>query len=217
MNALNLYAGIGGNRKLWGGVHVTAVEIGAEIAAVYKGLYPQDTVIVADAHEYLVDHYREFGFIWSSPPCQSHSRMMKATRHDVARYPDMNLYQEIIFLQNFFKGKWVVENVKPYYEPLIPPTAALGRHYFWSNFQIKPFEVSSPKGFIELDTVSGSEALKKWLGIDYAGNLYYQDNHSPSQILRNCVHPDLGLHVFNAAQEKHPQPIELPLFAQAGD
>jgi DNA (cytosine-5)-methyltransferase 1 len=210
---LNLYAGIGGNRKLWEGVEVTAVEHAAQIANVYKELHPQDTVIVADAHKYLADHYREFDFIWSSPPCQSHSRMIKATRHDVARYPDMNLYQEIIFLQNFFSGKWVVENVKPYYEPLIPPTATLGRHYFWANFQIKPFEVQSPKGFINMETVAGAERLKDWLGLRYEGQIYYQDHHSPTQVLNNCVHPDLGLHVFNAAQEKHPQITTLPLFA----
>ena len=31
----------------------------------------------------------------------------------------MKLYEEIIFLDNYFKGKYVVENVIPYYEPLI--------------------------------------------------------------------------------------------------
>ena len=37
MKILNLYAGIGGNRTLWGDKHeVTAVEINAEIAGIYK-------------------------------------------------------------------------------------------------------------------------------------------------------------------------------------
>jgi DNA (cytosine-5)-methyltransferase 1 len=210
---LNLYAGVGGNRKRWEGTEVTAVEIDAEIAATYKGLYPQDTVIVGDAHEYLADNYSKFDFIWSSPPCQSHSRMMKATRHDVARYPDMNLYQEIIFLKNFYSGKWVIENVKPYYEPLIRPTAVLGRHYFWANFKIPFFEVPSPKGFIYSGTVAGAESLKDWLGIRYDGNIYYGDSHCPAQVLRNCVHPDLGLHVFRAAQNK-VEAVPLPLFTQ---
>ena len=35
---------------------------------------PDNTVIVADAHQYLLDHYSEFDFIWTSPPCQTHSR-----------------------------------------------------------------------------------------------------------------------------------------------
>ena len=35
-------------------------------------------------------------------------------------FPDMKLYEEIIFLEHNFKGKYVVENVIPFYEPLIP-------------------------------------------------------------------------------------------------
>lgn len=65
-NYLNLYAGLGGNRKkLPDDVQVTAVEMDGRIAAVYKRLYPQDTVIIGDAHQYLLDHYEEFDFIWS--------------------------------------------------------------------------------------------------------------------------------------------------------
>lgn len=98
MNILNLYSGLGGNRKLWPSSHnVTAVELSGEIASVYAENFPLDTVIVGDAHEYLQAHYKEFDFIWSSPPCQSHSKMVKATRHDVARFPDLRLYEEIIF------------------------------------------------------------------------------------------------------------------------
>src|SRR5207245_1157675 len=73
IRVLNLYAGIGGNRKLWENVEVTAVENDPEIAAVYQDLYPDDTVVVGDAHKYLLEHYKEFDFIWTSPPCQSHS------------------------------------------------------------------------------------------------------------------------------------------------
>lgn len=53
MKVLNLYAGIGGNRMLWTGCRVTSVERDPNIAAVYKSLAPDDTVIVADAHAYL--------------------------------------------------------------------------------------------------------------------------------------------------------------------
>ena len=75
MKILNLYAGVGGNRKLWGDDHeVVAVELNPEIAAVYQALYPNDTVIVGDAHQYLLDHYSEYDFIFSSPPCPTHSR-----------------------------------------------------------------------------------------------------------------------------------------------
>lgn len=205
LKGLNLYAGIGGNRKKWEGLEVTAVELEPQIAAVYQQNNPEDTVIVGDAHQYLIEHFEEFDFIWSSPPCQSHSKMMKATRHKVHKYPDMMLYQEIIFLKHFFKGKWVVENVKPYYDPLIKPTATLQRHYFWSNFEISNFELKSPKGFITAGTVKEANSLKEWLGIHYEGNLYYKGNHCPGQILRNCVHPDLGLHILNCANNKEPE------------
>ena len=46
MKILNLYAGIGGNRKLWGNEHdITAVEYDVEIAAVYQDLFPNDETI----------------------------------------------------------------------------------------------------------------------------------------------------------------------------
>ncbi len=68
MEILNLYAGIGGNRKLWGDEHnVTAVEYREDIADVYRHYAPKDTVIVSDAHQYLLDNYKRFDFIWSSP------------------------------------------------------------------------------------------------------------------------------------------------------
>src|SRR5680860_1285631 len=74
MDVLNLYAGIGGNRKLWTDCDVTAVEWDEETAKVYQDYFPNDKVIVGDAHQYLLDHYKEFDFIWSSPPCPTHSR-----------------------------------------------------------------------------------------------------------------------------------------------
>ena len=69
MKILNLYSGIGGNRKLWGDKHeITAVEIDPKIAEIYQDFYPNDTVIVGDAHEYLRQHFREFDFIWACTP-----------------------------------------------------------------------------------------------------------------------------------------------------
>lgn len=194
---LNLFAGVGGNRKDWpANIQVTAVELDPRIAAIYQKLYPNDIVIVADAHQYLLEHYNEFDFIWSSPPCQSHSRMQKATRHNVTKYIDLMLYQEIIFLQHFFKGKWVVENVKPYYEPLVKPNSQIGRHLFWSNFDIKAEEVKQTTGFINKCNMAGKQALMDWLGIHFEEVVYYGKNHDPAQILRNCVHPKLGAQVF---------------------
>jgi DNA (cytosine-5)-methyltransferase 1 len=197
---LNLYAGVGGNRKDWEGCHVTAVESNEKIAAVYARQHPNDTVIVGDAHKYLIENHSNFDFIWSSPPCQTHSKMNKATRHKTRRYPDMKLYEEIIFLQHFFKGPWIVENVVPYYEPLIE-AKKIGRHLFWSNFAFEAEDVARPKGFINKTNVAGALALMEWLGIHYEGNLYYGGNHCPAQILRNCVHPKLGKQIFDAMRK----------------
>jgi DNA (cytosine-5)-methyltransferase 1 len=199
MKILNLYAGLGGNRKKWQGVEVTAVENNAEIADVYRQLHPNDTVIVGDAHEYLLEHYNEFDFIWSSPPCQSHSKMNKFTRHDTVRYIDLMLYQEIILLQQFFKGKWVVENVVPYYRPLIEPSFKIGRHLFWSNFYISQFGMPTLPNFINLASTESKKILMDWLGIHYDKNIYYGGNHCPVQILRNCVHPDVGNIIFKCS------------------
>lgn len=190
IKVLNLYAGIGGNRKLWDNVEVTAVELEPEIAEVYKQLYPQDTVVVADAHQYLLDHFQEFDFIWSSPPCPSHSRMRLSLVKSKPVYPDMTLYQEIIFLQGFFKGAWVVENVVPYYKPLIPATVEIDRHLFWTN---KPtrfiFSQRQYKGRI---TDQNKETLAEQYGIELP-----QGTKNQRKLLRNAVDPRLGLYVFN--------------------
>lgn len=139
MKILNLYACLGGNRYKWGDEHeITAVELDEELAKLYQERFPNDTVIVADAHQYLLDHYKEFDFIWSSPPCPTHSKARywgfgKNGKKPI--YPDMKLYEEIIFLQYHFKGKYVVENVHPYYEPLIPAQDR-ARHLYWTNFKL---------------------------------------------------------------------------------
>lgn len=199
MKVLNLYAGLGGNRKLWGDeFEVTAVELNPKIAKVYQDLFPNDLVIVSDAHQYLLDHYNEYDIIWGSPPCQKHSKMNKATRHNMIRYVDGKLFEEIIFLETYFKGNWVIENVVPYYRPYGSPTK-IGRHLFWSNFEINQMidPPKSPKGMMNLATVGQKKTMMDWLGIHYENNIYYDGNHCPVQILRNCVHPLMGKHVID--------------------
>ena len=197
MKILNLYAGIGGNRKLWeGDIKVTAVELREDIAEVYRHYFPQDEIIVGDAHQYLLDHYSEFDLIWSSPPCQTHSRArlwgFKNNNKVEKKYPDMKLYQEIIFLDNYFNGQWIVENVNPFYEPLIRPTIKLGRHLFWSSFFIKRVDVK------EADINRGDR--KEWSELHGFDLSLFKLKSRKDQIYRNCVHPETGLHIFNCAQ-----------------
>lgn len=193
VKVLNLYAGIGGNRKLWQNVDVTAVENNSEIAKVYGDFFPNDKVIVADAHQYLLEHFAEFDFIWTSPPCQTNSsfrfNLQVGVRGVKPVYPDLSLYQETIFLKHHFKGKWVVENVNPYYEPLIPGRL-LQRHMFWANFYI-------PDCTFDAENIRAIQIpqLQRLHGFDLSK--YKLENKR--QVLRNCVLSELGLHVFNAA------------------
>ena len=63
MKILNLYACLGGNRYKWNEVkndiEVTAIELDPELAQLYKLRFPNDKVIVADAHQYLLDYFEE--------------------------------------------------------------------------------------------------------------------------------------------------------------
>jgi DNA (cytosine-5)-methyltransferase 1 len=147
---LNLYACLGGNRYKWDEVHnnldITAVELDPEAAKLYQERFPNDKVIVADAHQYLLDHYKEFDFIWSSPPCPTHSRARFwgfGANGKNPVYPDMKLYEEIIFLEHHFKNKYVVENVIPYYEPMLNPKKR-DRHLYWTNFKL-PIDLKGRK------------------------------------------------------------------------
>ena len=198
MRILNLYAGIGGNRKLWNGdIEVTAVEINPEIAKIYQDFFPNDKVIIADAHQYLLEHYEEFDFIWSSPPCPTHSQLrynigFKADRKYKkvnAIYPDMNLYQEIILLSHWFKGKFIVENTIPYYEPLLKGKV-VGRHIFWANFFIENYDIGNRNH--RDGTVKSLQKRKQF-------DLENYDINEKRKLLRNCVEPELGLHIFKCA------------------
>lgn len=200
MKILNLYAGIGGNRKLWGDEHkITAVEIDPKIAKIYQNLFPNDKIIIIDAHEYLLQHFKEFDFIWSSPPCPSHSdwrRLWVDTGKQKPIYPEMDLYQEIIFLKHFFKGKWVVENVKSYYRPLVKHQEC-GNHYFWANFTISNLKTEN-RGSRE-----NRHFLAKRKGFELPKEVI-----NKRQLLRNCVEPEVGLHIFKMAfKEKQKELI----------
>ncbi|WP_281631637.1 DNA cytosine methyltransferase [Flavobacterium luteolum] len=212
MKVLNLYAGIGGNRKNWHDVSVTAVELDPALAALYAQNFPDDKVIVGDAHQYLLDHYKEFDFIWSSPPCQSHSSFRQNIcvrfRGTPAVFPDMRLYQEILFLQHNAECLWAVENVKPYYTVLIEPDAALQRHLFWSNFQIPESEI---KAGIKIRHAQIPE-LEESLGFCLKGS----NISNKRQVLRNCVDPNLGLHILSTARSLYMSKVKISKIMKNG-
>ena len=185
MKILNLYACLGGNRYKWDEVtdiEVTAVELDPEAARLYQERFPNDKVIVADAHQYLLDHYKEFDFIWSSPPCPTHSRARFARRNTTsASYPDMKLYQEILFLDKWFKGKYCVENVIPYYEPLILAKKR-GRHLYWTNFNL-PNDLNERKCSI----MESKNELEKWCIFHDYNFRKYKGKQSVQKMARNLV------------------------------
>ena len=197
MKILNLYACLGGNRYKWNEVtdiEVTAVELDPELARLYKERFPNDEVIVTDAHQYLLDHYKEFDFIWSSPPCPTHSRARFARRETTeAKYPDMKLYAEILFLDKWFKGKYVVENVIPYYEPLIPAKKR-NRHLYWTNFNV-PSSLNERKSSI----MEGKDEVSRWCKFHDYDFTQYKGTQRRDKIARNLVDYEAGKTILETA------------------
>lgn len=199
MKILNLFAGIGGNRLLWNDVlsdiDVTAVEFDPAIADVYKFRFPTDKVIICDAFDYAANNYDKFDFIWASPPCQTHSRVNFSNQNTInsRSLPDFRLYSLISFLKTFCKNKFVVENVIPYYDPLISYNAKISRHLFWSNFYIseKSFQKSSKliKNFVISDFKDFDLSL-------------FKNIKNKRQIIRNQVDSNLGKYVLGCAFDK---------------
>ncbi len=202
---LNLYACLGGNRYKWDEVaelanvkiEVTAVEWDEELAKLYKERFPNDKLIVADAHQYLLDHYKEFDFIWSSPPCPTHSRARYwgfGVNGKNPTFPDMKLYEEIIFLEYHCKTKYVVENVIPYYEPMLNPKKR-DRHLYWTNFNI-PTKLSK-RHFKGMSQASNEvDLLCEFHDYDFRK---YKGKQPTNKIARNLVDYEAGKTILATA------------------
>lgn len=197
MKILNLYACLGGNRYKWNEVkediEVTAVELDPELARLYQERFPNDKVIIADAHQYLLEHYKEYDFIWSSPPCPSHSRARFWNSKAERVYPDLKLYEEIILLQTHFKGKYCVENVVPYYEPLIPANKR-GRHLFWTNFNL-PIVLSNRS----LKIVQKGKEMERLIKFHDYNFRKYKGEQFIYKIGRNLVDYEAGKNILYTA------------------
>lgn len=199
---LNGYAGIGGNRKLWGDKYqIDAVEINPDLAKIYKEFYPNDRVIVDDAHKFLLENYMNYDIIWLSPPCPTHSDIRRCgvqAGQYKAEFPDMTLYEEILLLQYFVPKncKWIIENVKPFYTPLVKPSSEINRHLFWTNFyinkKIKLYEYKTRHVDIKgSSTIFGFNIEK-----------YNINGIQKRKVLRNLVNPLIGKYVLDKAIKK---------------
>ncbi len=104
----------------------------------------------------------------------------------------MNLYQEIILLQYFHRknSKYVIENVKPYYKPLIEPTAKLHRHLFWSNFKIGLYETNNERKHTEIKATSTV----------YDFNVSDTNLKDKAKCLKNMVDPTVSNYILNCAR-----------------
>ena len=204
---LNLYACLGGNRYKWDEVaerlgieiEVTAVELDPELARLYQERFPNDIVIVADAHQFLLDHYKEFHFIWTSPPCPTHSKVrmtQKTTDAFIPLYPQMKLYEEIIFLDNHFKGKYVVENVIPYYTPLIHAKKR-GRHLYWTNFNLPNNLGERKEGKGLMNGITNE--IKQWCDFHDYDFYKYKGTQRRDKIARNLVDYEVGKTILETA------------------
>jgi DNA (cytosine-5)-methyltransferase 1 len=191
---LNLYAGIGGNRAQWGYEHeIVAVELDPQIADAYRQLWPQDTVIVGDAHQYLLEHHHEFDFVWSSPPCQTHTRMqlLRVKGYgDRPKYPSGLLFEEVVFMANWSPTPYVIENVIPYYKQWIPGAQKIARHLYWASFEIPPYADEREENLRAIQIPQ----LQELHGINLDGIPL----RNKRQVLRNCVPPAVGKHILDA-------------------
>jgi DNA (cytosine-5)-methyltransferase 1 len=113
-------------------------------------------------------------------------------RKSKATYPNMMLYEEIILLQHFFKGKFCIENVIPYYEPLIPGQKR-GRHLYWTNF-ILPADLGDRKAsnFIH----SKVSQLSRFHDYDFTK---YNGEQRVDKMARNLVDYEAGRTILETA------------------
>lgn len=199
INVLNLYACLGGNLYKWDEVakeqgiklNITSVELDEELAKLYKERFPSHNIVITDAHQYLLDHYKEFDFIWSSPPCPTHSRSRFARRNTtIAVYPDLKLYEEIIFLKKWFKGSYIIENVIPYYDPLIP-SKKRGRHLYWTNFNL-PIDLRARK----VSIMESKDEVARWCTFHDYDFYKYKGKQHIAKIARNLVDYEAGRTIF---------------------
>lgn len=150
LKILDLFCGIGGVAR---GFHdylqehqikylYVAIDIDKDVLKAHRALNPLSNVILRDAYSFTIDELETYDFVWASPPCETHSIAGIWTRKRKVS-PDFRLY-ELINKLNDANIPFVVENVKPYYNPPIKPTSKANRHRLWSNLSISPIKIDLP-------------------------------------------------------------------------
>jgi DNA (cytosine-5)-methyltransferase 1 len=114
------------------------------------------------------------------------------------------LYEEIILLEHNFKGKYVVENVIPYYEPLIPAKKR-GRHLYWTNFNL-PSNVGERKlpGTLT-NMIDEVGVLCEFHDYNFRK---YKGNQPLNKVARNLVDYEVGRTILETAMEIQRQNSE---------
>jgi len=180
---------------LWPSGHqITAVELDPSVAGAYAKMFPLDNVVKADAHSFLLNNFEDFDFIWSSPPCPTHSKAQILNckgKGQSPKYIDCQLWQEIILLKTFYRGVFAVENVVTYYEPLVKPSFKQGRHYYWTSSADKPAYKKEEHAVLRLRK-SVNELIEQY-GLPKS---ILEDVKDIRRCLRRMLNPKQGLEVF---------------------
>ena len=113
----------------------------------------------------------------------------------------MIIYQQIILLELVskgenprFKGKYVIENVVPYYDPLIPAHKR-GRHLYWTNFNL-PNTLSNRKSPVFGNSTDELNKLCEFHDYNFK---QYKGKQSTVKIARNLVEYEAGKTILQTA------------------
>ena len=105
-----------------------------------------------------------------------------------------------------FKGKYVVENVIPYYEPLIPAKKR-GRHLYWTNFNL-PSNLGERKGGI----MEGKDEVNRWCDFHDYDFFKYKGSQRLDKIARNLIDYEVGKTILDTVMGIKPKSTKSKLF-----